>query len=158
VQIARAAGATVWATCSTPSVEFVRGLGADRVIDRTAEDYVDVIRAETGDAGVDLVLDTIGGDAIARSGEVLRPFGRLVSIVDIPLPQNLLPFWERNLTAHFVFTPPERSRLDELRAVLERGAVRPVVDAVLPLSRVAEAHERLERGGVRGKIVLDPDR
>ncbi len=158
VQIAKAAGAGVWATCSARSVEFVRDLGADRVIDYAREDYVEVVGAETGGAGVDLVLDTIGGDAVARSAEVLRPFGRLTSIVDIPTPQNLLAFWERNLTAHFVFTPPRRETLDALRALLERGAIRPLVDSVLPLSRVGEAHERLERGGVRGKIVLDPDR
>ena len=154
VQIARAVGARVLATCSTRSVEFVEKLGADRVIDYTRQDYVEAVNA---DGGVDLVLDTIGGDAVSRAGEVLRPSGRLVSIVDIPTPQSLLPYWEKNLAAHFVFVPSERSILDALRVLLERGQIRPIVDSVLPLSRVAEAHERLERGGVRGKIVLDPD-
>ena len=109
------------------------------------------------EGGADLVLDTIGGDALARAGLMLRPSGRVVSIVDIPTPQNLLPLWERNASIQFVFTPPSRELLDELRAVVEQGHVRPVVDSVLPLSRAAEAHERLERGGVRGKIALDPD-
>jgi NADPH2:quinone reductase len=155
VQIAKAAGARVLATCSARSREFVEGLGADVVIDYAAEDYVEAVDRE---GGADLVLDTIGGDAVARAGEVLRPSGRLVSIVDIPIPQSLLPYWERNLSAHFVFVPSDRSNLDALRSLLERGQVRALVDSVLPLSRVAEAHERLERGGVRGKIVLDPDR
>ena len=155
VQIAKAAGARVLATCSSRSAEFVEGLGVDRVIDYTREDYVEAVNAE---GGVDLVFDTIGGDAIARAGEVLRRYGRLVSIVDIPTPQSLLAYWDKNLTAHFVFTPPQRSTLDALRDLLERVQVRPLVDSVLPLSRAAEAHERLETGGVRGKIVLDPDR
>ena len=156
VQIARAAGARVLATCSPRSAELVRDLGVDRVIDYTREDYVEAVREETGGAGVDLVLDTIGGDAVARGGEALAPGGRLVSIVDIPTPQSLLPYWEKNLSAHFVFTPPARSTLDALRGLLEAGRIRPVIDRVLPLSRAGEAHERLEAGGVRGKIVLVP--
>ena len=157
VQIARAAGARVFATCSPRGAGFVRAIGVDRLIDYTREDYAEVIRAET-DGGVDLVLDTIGGDAIARSGEVLRPFGRLATIVDIPDPQSLLPLWDRNATVHFVFSPPSREKLDALGALVERGKVRSYVDSVVPLSQVAAAHERLERGGVQGKIVLDPDR
>ncbi len=157
VQIARAAGARVFATCSPRGAGFVRAIGVDRLIDYTSEDYAEVIRAET-DGGVDLVLDTIGGDAIARSGEVLRPFGRLATIVDIPDPQSLLPLWDRNATVHFVFSPPSREKLDALGALVERGQVRSYVDSVVPLSQVAAAHERLERGGVQGKIVLDPDR
>ena len=157
VQIARAAGARVLATCSPRGADFVRAIGVDRLIDYTSEDYAEVIHAET-DGGIDLVLDTVGGDAITRSAEVLRPFGRLATIVDISDPQALLPFWDRNATVHFVFSPPSREKLDALGDLVERGQLRPYVDSVVPLSQVAEAHERLERGGVRGKIVLDPDR
>ncbi|MCC6222799.1 MAG: zinc-binding dehydrogenase [Thermoleophilia bacterium] len=153
VQIAKAAGARVLATCSGGSIEFVRSLGADRAIDYTREDVVAAVLAE---GGADLVLDTIGGNAIERAGLLLRPSGRVVTIVDIPAPQNLLPLWERNASIQFVFTPPSRGLLDDLRAVVESGQVRPLLESVLPLSRVAEAHGRLERGGVRGKIGLDP--
>jgi NADPH2:quinone reductase len=156
VQIARAAGARVFATCSPRGADFVRAMGVDRLIDYTSEDYAEVIRAET-DGGVDLVLDTIGGDAIARAGEVLRPFGRVATIVDIPDPQALLPLWDRNASVHFVFNPPGRKKLDALSGLLERCQIRSYVDSVVPLSQVAEAHARLEGGGVQGKIVLDPD-
>ena len=61
------------------------------VVDYTTEDSVEAALDATGGRGVDLVLDTIGGNAIARAGEALRPGGRLVSIVDIATPQNLLP-------------------------------------------------------------------
>ncbi|MFN8186704.1 MAG: zinc-binding dehydrogenase [Gaiellales bacterium] len=158
LQIARAAGARIVATCSSRSVELVRQLGADVVVDYTREDYVAGTLAAAGGRGVDLVLDTIGGDAIARAGEVLADGGRVVSIVDIATPQSLLPLWASNASAHFVFTPPRRSTLEALGSLCERGLVSPVIDSVVPLGEVAAAHDRLERGGVRGKIVLDPDR
>jgi len=66
----------------------VTKLGADRVIIKN-EDYVEVIRQETSGLGVDLVLDTIGGETIQRSLEIIRPFGRLISIVNIAIPQSL---------------------------------------------------------------------
>jgi NADPH:quinone reductase-like Zn-dependent oxidoreductase len=156
VQIAHAAGARVLATCSTRSLDFVRNLRVDLAIDYTVADVEAVVLEATGGDGVDLVLDTVGGDTIGRSAAVLRDSGRLVSIVDIATPQNLYPFWERNLTAHFVFTPPGRGPLEGIRPLLERGLVRPQIETMLPLSRVAEAHVRLERGGVRGKLVLIP--
>jgi NADPH:quinone reductase len=156
VQIARAAGATVFATCSSRSRDFVAALGPDRVIDYHEEDAIDVIRREADGEGVDLILDTIGGDTIERSPYALRPGGRIVSIVDIPQPQSLLEAWNRNAELHFVFTPPRRATLDRLRVLLERGAVLPLVDSVLPLEQAPAALARLEAGGVRGKIALAP--
>jgi NADPH:quinone reductase-like Zn-dependent oxidoreductase len=156
VQIARAAGATVFATCSARSREFVESLGADRVIDYHAEDAIDVIRREADEGGVDLILDTVGADTIERSPYALRPGGRIVTIVDIPKPQSLLEAWNRNAELHFVFTPPRRASLDRLRVLVEKGAVRPLVDSVLPLEQAPTALARLEAGGVRGKIALAP--
>ena len=158
VQIAVAAGARVLATCSSRSVDFVRDLDVARAIDYRRENVAAAVNEETGGEGVDVVLDTVGGDTIAGSAEVLKPLGRTVTIVDIPTPQNLLRYWQRNATIHFVFTPPRRDRLEALAELVERRLVRPLIDEVLPLSRIGEAHERLERGGIRGKIVLDPDR
>lgn len=156
VQIARAAGATVFATCSARSREFVAALGPDRLIDYRNEDAIDVIRHEADGGGVDLILDTVGGDTIERSPHALRPGGRIVSIVDISQPQSLLEAWNRNAELHFVFTPPRRGTLDRLRALLESGAVRPLIDSVLALEQAPTALARLEGGGVRGKIALVP--
>lgn len=156
IQLAKAMGAYVFATCSERNIDLPKSLGADRVIDYQKEDYAAVIRKETDGAGVDLVLDSIGGDTIERSFTVLRPFGRLVSIVDIPQPQNLLEGWDKNATLHFVFATQYGAKLDRLRELIERGQIRPVIDSVLPLTEVAKAHERLQQGGVRGKIVLEP--
>lgn len=156
IQLAKAMGAYVFTTSSARNADLPKSLGADRVIDYRSEDYVEVINRETGGEGVDLVLDTIGGKTIERSAFVLKQFGRVSTIVDIPDPQSLLEMWGRNASVNFIFTPIYRSKLETIRSLVERGLIRPVIDSVMPLSQVAEAHRRLERGGVRGKIVLDP--
>ncbi|MEH1938399.1 MAG: zinc-dependent alcohol dehydrogenase family protein [Nostoc sp.] len=154
VQLAKAIGAYVFATCSSRNRDFVTELGADRVIDYKNEDYVEVIRQETNGLGVDLVLDTIGKETIQRSLEIIRPFGRLTSIVDIAIPQSLLEAWGKNLTIHFVFSPQYRAKLEALTKLIERQQLRPVIDSVLSWDQVVLAHQRLEQGGTRGKIVL----
>jgi NADPH:quinone reductase len=158
VQLAKVMGAYVFSTVSAKNADLVKGLGADRVIDYRSEDYIEVIQKETGGEGVDLVLDTIGGDTVEKSPEALRMGGRLVSIVDIPQPQNLLAAWSKNITMHFLFTVMYREKLDKIRDLVERGLIRPVIDSVVPLSEVAQAHCKIEEGGVRGKIILDPSR
>lgn len=155
IQLAKAIGAYVFTTCSRQNADFVRSLGADRIIDYKSEDYVEVIGRETSGKGVEFVFDTIGGDTIERSPRVLSEFGRLATIVDIPKPQTLLEHWGRNTTIHFVFTQQNRAKLDALRDLIERGQIKALVDSIMPLGEVAKAHERVEQGGVRGKVVLD---
>ncbi|WP_017313980.1 zinc-dependent alcohol dehydrogenase family protein [Mastigocladopsis repens] len=154
IQLAKAMGAYVFTTCSAKNHNLVKKLGADYVIDYIGEDYVEVIQRFTNGKGVDLVLDTVGGDTIGRSLNVIRPYGRLVSIVDIATPQSLLEAWGKNLTVHFVFTPQYRAKLDALKYLIERNQLRPVIDSVMPLNQVAQAHQRLEQGGTAGKVVL----
>jgi NADPH:quinone reductase len=155
IQLAKAAGAYVFTTCSKQNVDFVRSLGADRIIDYKSEDYVEVIIRETSGNGVEFVFDTIGGDTIEKSSLVLCEFGRLATIVDVSQPQSLLAHWGKNTAVHFIFTRQTRAKLDVLRLLVERGQVKPLIDSVMPLSKVAQAHKRVERGGVRGKVVLD---
>ncbi|XVV39115.1 zinc-binding dehydrogenase [Streptomyces sp. CA-100214] len=90
IQVAGALGAEVVTTARARDHEFVTALGADHAIDFSADDYVPRVRAL---GGVDVVLDTVGGDTLTRSPEVLTDRGRVVSIVDIPEPQNLLAAW-----------------------------------------------------------------
>ena len=153
IQLAKAMGAYVFTTCSSKNHDLVKKLGADYAIDYKAEDYVEVIQRVTNE-GVDLVLDTIGGETIQRSPQVVRPYGRLVSIVDIATPQSLLEAWAKNLTVHFVITPQYRAKLDSLRHLIERNHLHPVIDSVMPWTQVAQAHQRLEQGGTKGKVVL----
>lgn len=158
VQIAAALGAEVVTTARARDHEFVTGLGADIAIDFSADDYASQVRAL---GGVDVVLDTVGGDTLSRSPEVLADRGRVVSIVDTPEPQNLLAAWGVNATYHFVFASPGRAKLAALGRLVDRGRLRPVIGAVLPLADIAQAHALLEggsagagRGRPRGKIAI----
>ncbi|QEU93733.1 zinc-binding dehydrogenase [Streptomyces kanamyceticus] len=147
VQVASALGAEVVTTARARDHEFVTGLGADHAIDFSAGDYVPRVRAL---GGVDVVLDTVGGDTLTRSPEVLADRGRVVSIVDIPEPQNLLAAWGVNATYHFLFVSPGRAKLAALGELVEQGRLRPVIGAVLPLADIARAHALLGGGSAGG--------
>ncbi|KAB0550721.1 zinc-dependent alcohol dehydrogenase family protein [Pseudomonas argentinensis] len=156
IQLAKAMGAKVFTTVREANFEFARSLGADVVIDYAQEDYAQAILRETGGQGVDVVFDTIGGDTLARSPDVLAQLGRVVSIVDIALPQNLLQAWGKNASYHFVFTRQNRGKLNELSALIERGQLRPHLGAVYSLADIPLAHALLEtpNNGLRGKIAI----
>ena len=156
IQLAKAVGAKVFTTAREANFEFARRMGADVVIDYEKEDYADAIIRETGGRGVDVVFDTIGGDTLSRSADVLAQLGRVVSIVDIAQPQNLLQACGKNAGYHFVFTRQHRGKLDELSALIERGQLRPHVGAVYSLADIAHAHARLEtpNNGLQGKIAI----
>jgi NADPH:quinone reductase len=158
VQLAKAMGARVIPTARSSNHEFVRSLGADEAIDHTSDDYVSAVADLTQGRGVNVVFDTIGGDTLTRSPLVLADAGRVVSIVDIAQPQNLIEAWGKNAAYHFVFTRQNRGKLDALTNLVERGLIKPVIGAVLPLARIGEAHELLEGGsslGLRGKVAID---
>ena len=157
IQLAKAMGAYVFTTCSANNHDLVRKLGADCIINYQTEGYTAAIAQKTQGRGVDLVIDTVGGTTIQRSMEIIRPYGRLVSIVDVATPQSLLTAWSKNITVHFVFTSQESNKLNSLRRLIERQQLFPIIDRVMPLSSVAEAHRLLEQGGTRGKIVLQID-
>ncbi|HYD51827.1 MAG TPA: zinc-dependent alcohol dehydrogenase family protein [Gemmatimonadaceae bacterium] len=152
VQIARAMGARVLATASARNQGVLRSLGADVAIDYASEDVAEVTRRETKGAGVDVVFDTAGGDNILRSIPVTRPSGRLATILTPA--GTLAGLASRNQTLHGIFLGREAARLREMARAIELGHIRPLIDRVLPLERVAEAHERLDSGHGAGKMVL----
>jgi NADPH:quinone reductase-like Zn-dependent oxidoreductase len=156
IQLAKAIGARVFTTVREANIEFVRSLGADVIIDYEKEDYVDAVLRETGGRGVDVVFDTLGGNALSRSPDALAQLGRVVSIVDTAQPQNLIQAWGKNASYHFVFTRQNRGKLDELSTLVAQGRLRPHVGAVYALADIALAHARLEspNNGIRGKIAI----
>lgn len=169
IQLARAFGAAVFATAgSDEKCEACRRLGAARAIDYHAEDFVAVVRKETAGEGVDVILDIVGGDYLPRNLDCLRLNGRLVQIgliggskalLDLrAILHKRLTLTGSTLRARTVAEKGAIARALE-RAVwplLDRGDVRPVVQAELPLERAADAHRELESGGVIGKLVLVP--
>ena len=152
VQIGRMLGVHVTALASPATFDFVRGLGADEVIDyHTPADEL---------GRFDVIFDTRGTDLRAFRRR-LAPGGRMVTIAfDIDriarsLGYILLSGVHGSRRVRLFFGHPRRELFAELADTAERGDLRPIVDEVYPLSRIGEAHARLERGGVRGKVVLD---
>lgn len=145
VQLAKAYGATVLTTVSGANVEFVRELGADRAINYQSERFEEIAR------DVDVVLDLVGAETQKRSWSVLKAGGTLVSALGEPSPDGAAPPGARGVgfRAH-----PDAGQLTEIDRLIEDGKVRVVVFAIYPLAEAREAHERLEHGHVRGKIVL----
>jgi NADPH2:quinone reductase len=152
VQIARAAGVRVIATAGPDNQETLRQLGADVAVNYRDGNLADTVLSETGGAGVDAVLDAVGGETVQSSIEFTRPFGRMATILGAQ--GDLTVMYQKNQTLHGVLLMRERARLDELTRLIERGFLKPLVEEILPLDEVGRAHERLESGHGRGKIVL----
>ncbi|MER6472852.1 NADP-dependent oxidoreductase [Streptomyces collinus] len=144
VQIAKARGAYVIGTASAGKHDLVKELGADEVIDYRAVRFEDVV----GD--VDVVLDGIGGQNAERSLKVLGAGGRLITL---PGPDDV-PAAPDGVRAVWMLVEPDHLGLREIAALVERGALKPVVDTVLPLAEAAKAHKIGEQGRTTGKIVL----
>ena len=140
VQLAHRRGARVTATAGAGNLDFVRGLGADEVIDYRDERFEERVR------GVDVVFDTVGGDTQRRSWGALKPGGRLVTVAA----SGERTTDERIRAAYFI-VEPSRTQLAEIARLIEGGALRPVVGAVFPL---AEARQAYQHKPVRGKVVL----
>ncbi len=145
VQFAKGKGAHVIATASARNTGFVRELGADRVIDYQAT------RFEEGVRGVDVVLDTIGGDTQQRSWQVLKKGGVLVATLGIATPQAARDFGVRG---EEMFVHADAGQLGQIAALIESKQVRPYISGTPALADAAKAHEQSEAGHVRGKIVL----
>ena len=145
IQLAKHIGATVITTASARNHDYVRALGASRVIDYNKEDFT------TAAAGCDVVFDTVGGEVQVKSYGVLRPGGRLVWIAAAPAG----------------FTPPrkdvevlrprvarDRAHLERMKELFEEGAVRPPAITEYKLADAAEAHRVSEGRHLQGKLVL----
>ncbi len=152
VQFAVAAGARVLATAGPDNQDLLRDPGAVP-IDYHGADPVEAAFEHTGGQGADAVLDLVGGENVAKSSAAARAFGRIATV--LPPKGELRSLYQRNQQLHGILLTRERRRLEELTPLFERGQARPVVDQVLPLDRVRQAHERLDSGHGRGKTVLD---
>ncbi|MFI6365481.1 NADP-dependent oxidoreductase [Nocardia sp. NPDC050630] len=142
VQIAKDRGAYVIGTARAANHEFLRGIGADELIDYTTSDFAGIVR------DVDVVFDLVGGDYGSRSLPVLAADGRLIDAQGNDADSD--PRYER------LYVDPSGRDLRELTALFETGRLHVEVDQVLPMAEVVKAHHLSESGRVRGKIVLVP--
>lgn len=153
VQFAKAAGAYVIATASAENLPVLKELGADLALDYRGPWPEEVLKATEGQ-GVDAALETAGESLVERVIPVVRPFGRIATI--LPPQGNLSGLYTKNQTLYGVFLTRERKRLLEMRPLFERGLARPLIAEVLPFSleNLRKAHARMDSGHGRGKIVL----
>jgi NADPH:quinone reductase-like Zn-dependent oxidoreductase len=152
VQLLAHLGATVTAVCDTANLELVRGLGAERVIDYTAEDF-------TRDGQTyDVVLDAVGKSSFGRCRRLLRPGGSYLSSDLGPLSQN--PFLAlvtpafRGRRVKFPIPRQNPATITYLRGLLESGAFRPLVDRRYPLGEIVDAYRYVETGRKLGNVVI----
>ncbi len=143
VQIAKALGATVIGTASTRNLAYVRGLGADQVVDYTTTRFEDVVR------DVDMAFVGVRGDTLSRTYGVVKPGGALVSITEQIDPQKA-----QGINAIFNSVQPNGAQLAQVAQWVAEGKIRPYLDKVFPLDQAAQAFQYLNTQLQRGKVVL----
>jgi NADPH2:quinone reductase len=167
IMLAHASEAKVFATAGTTAkCDTCRRLGADAAINYRTEDFVGVVRRETSDEGVDVILDIMGGDYLARNLACLAMNGRLIQIgllggaharIDLSrIMQRRLTITGSTLRARTVDEKGAIARDLEANVwpLVAAGRVRPVIDSTFPLTAAADAHRRMESSEHIGKIVL----
>jgi NADPH:quinone reductase-like Zn-dependent oxidoreductase len=140
VQIARWRGACVTGTASRANLDFVRGLGAVEVIDYRATRFEEVAR------DFDMVFDTVGGETLTRSWNVLKPGGRLVTIAASSEQTH-----DTRIQSAFFIVEPSRSQLEEIAWLIDSSAIRPIVGDIFPLAQGRQAYLNKP---TRGKTIL----
>ncbi len=168
IRLAKHFGARVFVTAgSADKCRACEALGADQAINYREADFVETVRELTDGAGVDLILDMVGGDYMPRNVQALAVEGRLVQIAFLRSPKmefNFLPMMLKRLTLTGSTLRPRTVAqkaviAEELRSrvwpLLNDGKVKPVMDSTYPLADAAGAHARMESSGHIGKIVLE---
>ncbi|MBU5673984.1 NADP-dependent oxidoreductase [Paenibacillus brevis] len=169
IQLAKSMGAYVATTASERGYDLVKSLGADQIINYRQDDFEQRLE------GYDAVLDTLGGEALEKSFQVLKPGGKIVSISGLPnarfgkdaglgwLKTALLSIVSHKLTAlekrtrtsyHFLFMKPSGAQLKEIKELIEKEHIIPVIDQVFKFADAPQALEYLEGGRAKGKIIV----
>ena len=149
VQLAKSFGADVTGVCSTANLELVRSLGADRVVDYTAEDFTASGRT------YDIILDTAGKSSFSHCKGSLKKNGRYLSTVGWG--SYLVMLWTSLVGGKKLIAGMSVKKTDELvflRELIEAGRLRPVIDRRFPLEEIVEAHRYVDRGRKRGNVVI----
>ena len=166
-QLAKAWGAKVITTASSEGkLELSKSLGSDITINYSEKDFESEINNITEGKGVDLVLECVGGEVLGKSVRCLSSYGRLVSYgnasgVPANLPSTDITSANRTVIGFSMGRSPvgsldHQSAMEELFPMITNGKVKLIVDSVLPMSNVADAHKHLANRGTLGKVILTP--
>jgi putative PIG3 family NAD(P)H quinone oxidoreductase len=167
IQVAVGRGSRVIATAgSAEKVAFIEKLGA-RGLNYRDDDFVEIVKRETDGRGADVILDLVGGDYLARNVDALAMEGRIMVIAnqsgaDSTFSLGRLMGKRGTIRGTTIRARPLAEKVAIMQGVregvwplVESGAVRPIIDEVLPLARAADAHRRMEAGGHIGKLLLE---
>ncbi len=169
IQLAKHAGAFVATTTSAANVDWVKGLGADLVIDYKKDDFANILH------DYDVVLNSQDSETLTKSLSILKPGGKLISISGPPDPafgKTIKAPWfvklilcllsygirkkakRRNVSFSFLFMQANGTQLGEITTLIDAGAIRPVIDRVFPFEAIPKAMAYVETGRAKGKVVI----
>ncbi|MGB7843469.1 MAG: NADP-dependent oxidoreductase [Salinimicrobium sp.] len=163
VQYAKAKGAIVYTTTSSTNVEWVKALGADRVIDYKNEDYKEVAN------NLDIVFDTLGDDYTFEAFDIIKKGGRVTTIAGAPddesakqmgienyeMPEKLNKLIEEKSAIYrHTWMQPNAGQLREIKAMVEDRTIRPIIDLIYPFEDAVKAFEYLATGRAQGKVIV----
>jgi len=169
IQLAKVMGATVATTASVAGTDLVKSLGADEIINYKTEKFEDMLK------NYDAVFDTLGGESLEKSFDILKDGGKIVSVSGLPnarfakeygsgffktllfsLATKKLTALEKkhNVQYTFLFMEPSGEQLRILANYIETGKIKPVIDKVFPFGDAQKAMEYAESGRAKGKIIL----
>lgn len=163
IQYAKAKGAMVYTTTSTTNVDWVKVLGADRVIDYKKENYKEIAN------NLDIVFDTLGGDYTFDAFEIIKKGGKVTSIVgppdeetakqmgmtDYKLPEKLSKLIiGKSAVYKYTWMHPNAKQLNDIKRLVEDGAIKPIVDRIYSLEDGVKAFEYLATGRAKGKVII----
>jgi len=169
IQLAKHLGAKTGTTTSTANVEWVSRLGADEVVDYKKQESEQVLR------DYDVVLGTLRGDAIEKSTQILKPGGKIVSLIG-PLDADFARARHLNIVLRLIlglmsrkivrltkkrglhysfhFVRPDGNQLSHIASLIEAEHIKPVIDRVFPFAKTQEALDWLQQGRAKGKVVV----
>lgn len=145
IPLAKQLGAYVATTAAAEDTGYVKGLGADEVIDYKSQDFSELL------SDYDAVYDTVGGETYKKSFKILKKGGAIVSMLEKPDEQLMGQY---GVNAISQFTRVTTSRLAKLAELVDKGAIKPQIDKVFPLNEAADALAYIEKGKHHGKVVL----
>lgn len=169
IQLAKAMGAYVATTVSDKGIDLVKSLGVDQIINYKKEKFNNILK------NYDDVFDTLGGEALAQSFDIVKKGGHIVSISGVP-DEKFARAWglgffkrklfklasgkitklskERDINYDFLFMHPDGNQLETIRELIEDGLIVPVIDKIYTLDNINEAMSYSESGRAKGKIII----